>query len=115
MCGASAMSCESSSGISLGERSPTLGSDVTTPWPWSWLHCRLFAACRAQGDSGASLIGHGGMCTAEGASLEAAPYAAGPRSGSAKLMVQKPLGTLAATENPIRLWTAMIYVKRLHQ
>lgn len=82
LCGPSAMSCESNSEISLWERSPNSGSDVTTPWPRSWLHCRLFAPSRAQGDSGASLIGHGGMCTAEGASLEAALSVAGQRSGS---------------------------------
>lgn len=35
----------------------------------------------------------------------------GHAQGAAKLMVQKALGTLAARENPIRLWTAMIYEK----
>lgn len=64
VCGAFPMSCESNSKISLIEHSPTLGSELTTPWPQS--SAALQALCTmpaVQGDSKASLIGHGGMCS----------------------------------------------------
>lgn len=107
LCGASAMSSESNSGISLWEF-PTLR--IWSDSALAPLLPALQALCSspAQGDSGASLIGHGGMCRAEGASLEAELCRAGLCSGSAKLMVQEPLATLAGTENPIRLWAALM-------